>query len=430
MAFQLSTIVLLLGVQGTNSLWTVSKLTAQSGGSVTIPCHYHRQHKDFPKSWCKGKNWLTCLTMRPTNQEKGTGISFDNSPDELVTTMTMTNLRSSDSNRYWCAAKKRGSYVRTSLELTVTEGTPDLSVASNRMSGEEGGSVTVQCLYSDKFKDTERKWCRSGDLHSCQTAQDIEPSLGAALQINDTNDGVYTVTLTGLKKTDGGWYWCMAGEVQVPVHISVDSRQLVTDVNTRASTFTTAQSFTSAHSSDVHKHNSVATPVPTTSKSPQSTLIQTEKTTDQTSTTSPKLFHSTIQSSSHPITTEISKKDRFHTSATVRTTLTSRSATTHVGCNSTVTLSSKDVTSEPTTTYESRKLVWVIALVCGSLLILMLSAISCKLWSWHKKAITREEASEITTDHANDRADLLRNEWTTNPSVVQFSTDSNTVLIT
>ncbi|RXN34605.1 polymeric immunoglobulin receptor-like protein [Labeo rohita] len=232
MAFLLSIIVLLLGIQGINSLWTVSKLTAQSGGSVTIPCHYHRQHKDFPKFWCKGKNWLTCLTMRPISQEKQTGISFDNSPDELVMTMTMTNLRSSDTNRYWCAVKIRSSYTRTSLELTVTEGTPDLSVASNRVSGEEDGNVTVQCFYSNKFKDTEKKWCRSGNLHSCQTAQDIEPSLGAALQINDTVDGVYTVTLTGLKKTDAGWYWCMTGEVQVPVHISVDSRQLVTDANT------------------------------------------------------------------------------------------------------------------------------------------------------------------------------------------------------
>ncbi|XP_073677600.1 polymeric immunoglobulin receptor [Garra rufa] len=391
---------------GTNSLWTVSKLTVQSGGSVTIPCHYHRRHKDFQKFWCKGKNWLTCLTMRPTNQGTRTGISFDNSPDELVTTMTMTNLRSSDSNRYWCAVKIRGSYTRTSLELTVTEGIPDLSVASNRVSGEEGGNVTVQCLYSDKFKDIDRKWCRSGNLHSCQTAQDIEPSLGAALQINDTNDGVYSVTLTGLKKTDAGWYWCMAGEVQVPVHISVDSRQLVTDANTRASTFTTAQSFTSANSSDVHNHNSIATPVPTISKSSHSTSIQTEKTTDQTSTASPKLFHSTTQSSSHPTTTEISNKDLFHTS------------------------DSKDLTFEPTTTYERRELIWPIALVCGSLLILMLSAISWKLWPWNKKAITREEATEITTDHANDRADLLGNEWTTNPSVVQFSTDSNTVVIT
>lgn len=105
-------------------------------------------------------------------------------------------------------------------------------MASNSVSGEEGGNVTIQCLYSDKLRDEEKKWCRSGDLRSCQTAQDLEPSRGAALQINDTNDGVYTVTLTGLKKTDAGWFWCMAGDVQAPVHINVNSRQLITDANT------------------------------------------------------------------------------------------------------------------------------------------------------------------------------------------------------
>lgn len=107
-----------------------------------------------------------------------------------------------------------------------------MSVANNRVSGEEDSNVTVQCLYSDKLRDTEKKWCISGDLHSCQTAQDLEASPGAHLQINDTDDGVYTVTLIGVKKTDAGWYWCMAGEWQVPVHITVNSRQFFTDGNT------------------------------------------------------------------------------------------------------------------------------------------------------------------------------------------------------
>ncbi|XP_067281992.1 CMRF35-like molecule 9 [Pseudorasbora parva] len=424
MAFLLTTLVLLLGVQGTNSLWTVNKITAQSGGSVTIPCHYNLQLKDLPKFWCKGKYWIPYMIMRPTNQEKQTGISFSNSPDELVTTMTMTNLRSTDSNRYWCAVKRQGSFVRTSLELIVTQGTPDLSVASNNVSGEEGSNVTIQCLYSDKLKDDEKKWCRSGDLHSCQTAQDLEPSAGAAVQINDTYDGVYKVTLTGLKTTDAGWFWCMAGDVQAPVHIKVHSRQLITDANTRPSIYTTAPSFTSAM--DVHNHNSATTLVSTKSKLPESTLIQTEK-PDQISTASPKQFHSTIQPSSYLTTMENSKENPSHTNGTVRTPLTSRSATPYVATSSTHTVSS---IFEPTPTYERRGFIQVIALVCGALLILfLLSGISWKLWSWNKKAITREEATEISTDlHANDRDDLLGNEWT-NTSVVQFSTDSNTVLI-
>ncbi|KAK2868303.1 hypothetical protein Q7C36_000174 [Tachysurus vachellii] len=29
--------------------------------------------------------------------------------------------------------------------------------------------------------------------------------------------------MSGLKKSDAGWYWCSAGDLQVPVHISVGS---------------------------------------------------------------------------------------------------------------------------------------------------------------------------------------------------------------
>lgn len=107
----------------------------------------------------------------------------------------------------------------------MLSGIPDLSVASNMVSSEVGGNIIVECIYSEKRKDSEKKWCRSGDLHSCQTVQDLKSSPDAAVQINDTNDGVFRVTLTGLKKTDGGWYWCMAGGLQAPVHINVTSVQ-------------------------------------------------------------------------------------------------------------------------------------------------------------------------------------------------------------
>lgn len=120
---------------------------------------------------------------------------------------------------------------------------------------------------------------------------------------------------------------------------------------TGPSTYTTAPSFTSAV--DVHSHNSVTPLVPTKSQLPQSTSIQTEN-PDQTSTASPKQFYSTIESSTYLTTTENSKENPSHSSGTIRTPLTSRSATPYVGSNSTVTVSSKDVIFEPTPTYESR----------------------------------------------------------------------------
>ncbi|KAI7798511.1 uncharacterized protein si:ch211-264f5.2 isoform X2 [Triplophysa rosa] len=401
----LSIIVLLLEVQGISCLWTVSKITAKSGGFVTIPCHYHRLYRDNPKYWCKGRNWLTCVTMQTADQkEKRPGVSFHNNQDELVITMTMTNLRSSDSNRYWCAVKKRGvlrSDIGTSLELTVTEGMPDLSVASSMVSSVEGGNITVECLYSKKLRDAEKKWCRSGDRHSCQTAQDIEPSPDAAVQINDTNDGVFRVMLTGLKKTYAGWYWCMARELQAPVYINITSVHAST-TNTRPSTSTVAPwspytpihlftVYPSTHSSsptsfDVNNHNTEATMSPTTSELPERTSYKQW----QISTASSEQLSSTVYSSTYPTTKNSSSS---HWSGI--TLPTSRSATTNVGSGiSAVTVSSEDLKSD----FKGRDRMWVIVL-CGALLLLViLPGISWKLWSWHKKSNTREDATEITAE--------------------------------
>lgn len=340
------------------------------------------------------------MTLRPTNQkEKQPGISFHNDPDELVMTMTMTNLRTSDSNRYWCAVKIGGllrTDIKASLDLTVTEGIPDLSVASNMVSSEKGGNITVECIYSEKLKGSEKKWCKSGDLHSCQTSQDLKSSPDAAVQINDTNDGVFRVTLTGLKKADLGWYWCMAGGLQAPVHINVTSEQ-PSATNTGPSTstmipwssYSPTKSFTINPSTftNVNRHNSGAT-----SKLPESSSDENEK----ISTASPKQLSTTIYSSTYPTTRN---KYSSHSSG-ITTLLTSGSATVS---NSSV--SSGDHKSP----FECRDLVCVIMIVCGVLLLIFILSGIWTLWSWHRKGNTGEDATEITTEllyiKANDKDD-------------------------
>ncbi|XP_056597079.1 uncharacterized protein si:ch211-264f5.2 isoform X2 [Triplophysa dalaica] len=422
---------------GTSCLWTVSKITAKSGGFVTIPCHYHRLYRDDPKYWCKGRNWLTCTKMQTVDQkEKRPGVSFHNNQDELVITMTLTNLSSSDSNRYWCAVKKRGvlrSDIKTYLELTVTEGIPDLSVASSMVSSVEGGIITVECLYSEKLRDAEKKWCRSGDRHSCQTAQDIKPSPDAAVQINNTNYGVFRVILTRLKKTYAGWYWCMAGGLQAPVYINITSvHDSTTDTRPSSSTVAPWSSYTpknlfsvypSKHSSsptsfDVNNHNTEATMSPTTSVLPETTSHKPW----QISTASSEQVSSTVQSSTYPTT-----KNNSSSHCGGITLPTSRSATTNVESGISAAISSKYLKSD----IKGRDRMWVMAL-CGALLpLLILTGISWKLWSWHKKSNTREDATQMTAEVQtnDDRDDLLNNEWTAT-SVAWINTGSDTIIIT
>uniref|UniRef100_A0A8C8GVS1 Ig-like domain-containing protein n=1 Tax=Oncorhynchus tshawytscha TaxID=74940 RepID=A0A8C8GVS1_ONCTS len=209
-----------------NSLWTVTKSSAKSGGAITIPCHYHRMFRDHVKYWCKGRTWALCRVMASTDPRRSIGdMSITDIPEELVFTVTMKNLQETDTNRYWCALKVGAigkPDVKVSVDLTVTQGSPDLSVVDELVSVEEGGSVSVQCLYSDTLRGKEKKWCRSGDRHSCQTQTDT--SQNASVVISDGKRGVFNVTLKELEKKDAGWYWCSVGDLQAAVHINVTQR--------------------------------------------------------------------------------------------------------------------------------------------------------------------------------------------------------------
>ncbi|XP_076838289.1 CMRF35-like molecule 7 [Brachyhypopomus gauderio] len=100
-----------------------------------------------------------------------------------------------------------------------------------RVSGEEGSSVSVQCLYSAAYQNKQKQWCRSTDW-SCYTVGRTYTSQNSAVWIRE---GIrsFKVEMTGLKKSDAGWYWCSVGDVQVPVHLNLtDALTAITHRNT------------------------------------------------------------------------------------------------------------------------------------------------------------------------------------------------------
>ncbi|XP_063057020.1 CMRF35-like molecule 7 [Engraulis encrasicolus] len=218
--------LLVHGFQGTNSLWTVSKVAVQAGGSVTIPCHYHRMFQQRMKYWCKGRRWNVCRELgRTTSKPRTEGFSITDYPSEQFFTITMTNLQEKDTDRYWCAVKRSAwDSVRASMEVEVTEDPPDLSVRENMVSVEEGANATITCSYTDRLKSSEKMWCESGDLLSCKSGLTSTTSQEPSFTIADDGSGVFNVTVVKLQRKHTGWYWCSAGGLQAPVHINVTRR--------------------------------------------------------------------------------------------------------------------------------------------------------------------------------------------------------------
>ncbi|KAM9439734.1 polymeric immunoglobulin receptor-like isoform 1-T1 [Clarias gariepinus] len=208
--------VLFICTSDIESMRTLKSVTVKHGGSVTIPCHYKEQYKTNSKFWCKGYYLSTCSVVAYSNTHGSTSVT--DYPAQNMFTVKI-NPVVSDSGMYWCAAEIGSNWDpddRDYMYLTVSED-PDLSVVKSSVKGEEGGSVTVQCLYSAAYRNTQKYWCRFKD-RSCETvgmaSQDLE------VDISD-NGSSFSVEIRGLKKSDAGWYWCGAGDLQVPVHIRV-----------------------------------------------------------------------------------------------------------------------------------------------------------------------------------------------------------------
>ncbi|KAG9328729.1 hypothetical protein JZ751_011332 [Albula glossodonta] len=223
MASHLLILIALLPAGTLGDVSTVKDLAVLEGRSVTIPCHYEPQYSRNVKYWCRGSMHSFCSNLARTDTAPATDskVSITDHPAQQVFTVTMSDLQEGDSDRYWCGVEV-GNMWRAddvaSVYITVTHG---MAVVSSMVSGEEGGSVTVQCLYSSKHRKSVKSWCRSGDWGSCVVADSNGSADRSRVQLSDDGVGELTVTVQRLESGDAGWYWCTAGQQQVSVHITV-----------------------------------------------------------------------------------------------------------------------------------------------------------------------------------------------------------------
>uniref|UniRef100_A0A671SNX9 Si:ch211-9d9.8 n=1 Tax=Sinocyclocheilus anshuiensis TaxID=1608454 RepID=A0A671SNX9_9TELE len=186
-------------------------LTVQTGGSLIIPCHYDRKYTEHKKYWCFHAKaaYNYCYILAYVNETKGK-VSVLDHPDQSFFTVTMRNLQYEDTGAYWCAVEIEG------ITLDVTDS----------VSGHEGGDISVKCLYSSRYQNKLKQWCRIKD-QSCYTVGRTDTSQNSSVQISDDDDGrtFFTVLMTGLRLTDSGWYFCSVGDQKAFVQLNVTAIQ-------------------------------------------------------------------------------------------------------------------------------------------------------------------------------------------------------------
>ncbi|XP_050932720.1 LOW QUALITY PROTEIN: uncharacterized protein LOC108897247 [Lates calcarifer] len=220
MAVYLRILLTLTGLTGIHSITTVSKVSVRPGDSISIPCLYGSQYRDHVKYLCKGYYWSSCSEVVKTNQPYSSGkFSISDDKTQRIFTVTIKDLTDKDTD-YWCAVEiNQGDDIRKYFHLSVTRDKvfPSLYVDHQEMTGFNGDSITIICNYRNSG---EMKWCRLG-RNCVRSSGSID---GTTVTINQ----VHTVTMSGLTTQSSGWYLCVKGDLQMPVHVTVTEKPTTT----------------------------------------------------------------------------------------------------------------------------------------------------------------------------------------------------------
>lgn len=90
---------------------------------------------------------------------------------------------------------------------------------SHQVPVEDSTLLTPLCLAANR--ESEKKWCRSGDLRSCKSTGSLGSYEDSSVAIRDDRTGAFTVTFKKLQMTDTAWYWCSAAQEKTIVHVLV-----------------------------------------------------------------------------------------------------------------------------------------------------------------------------------------------------------------
>ncbi|XP_036840709.1 polymeric immunoglobulin receptor-like isoform X7 [Oncorhynchus mykiss] len=100
--------------------------------------------------------------------------------------------------------------LRILFFLTGVSDTQSVSTVSH-VSVKQGGSITIPCLYNQRYRNNVKYGCRGYNWFGCSTVvrTDHPKTSGKTSVSDDINQRVFTVTMTSLSLSDSDYYWCI-----------------------------------------------------------------------------------------------------------------------------------------------------------------------------------------------------------------------------
>eukprot|EP00064_Thunnus_orientalis_P016872 superscaffoldBa00003439_g16944 len=98
------------------------EVRAVNGGSVTVSCQYDHQFRDNTKYWCKGFVYELCVIIVKTPRNRiNDRFSIADDKEAGIFNVTMTSLRQSDQDVYWCVISRLGRNVYSRVKLAISK---------------------------------------------------------------------------------------------------------------------------------------------------------------------------------------------------------------------------------------------------------------------------------------------------------------------
>ncbi|XP_056310896.1 polymeric immunoglobulin receptor-like [Danio aesculapii] len=187
--------------------------TGHEGGRVKIQCPYSEsEYEGNQKYLCRGECSINPIYInRDIPVESGSApkderFSLTENRTAHNFTITITDLRTADQGKYWCAVKtallKPDDYKEIYLEIKQV----------SRVSGEPGKHLSITCSYTGDLKDHLRFLCKGSDPSDCKNIIKVssEINTNGRFSLTDDSERVFTVNISNLTEEDSGIYWCGA----------------------------------------------------------------------------------------------------------------------------------------------------------------------------------------------------------------------------
>ncbi|XP_061827643.1 CMRF35-like molecule 7 [Nerophis lumbriciformis] len=96
-------------------------INAEYGGSVAVSCQYDPQYRGYTKYWCRGPVYELCTIVVKTPKKRHSDrCSIADDREAGFFTVTMSSIRRSDGDMYWCVVARPGRNIFTSVKLVVS----------------------------------------------------------------------------------------------------------------------------------------------------------------------------------------------------------------------------------------------------------------------------------------------------------------------